>query len=75
MEQNLSKKAVFGIKENFPSIPSGSVLAIASETIMLKQSLLDQEAAQVIFNDRTIKTEFVNLNEELEPYIYRYRFK
>lgn len=57
MEQSISRSAVEVIRESIPpTVAPGSEVTIQTGVTMLKAALLDQEALQVIFEDRTIKT-------------------
>ncbi len=57
MEQSISRSAVEMIQNAVPSpIAAGSEVTIQTGDTMLKVALSDQEALQVLFGDRTIKT-------------------
>ena len=40
----------------YPNLPKNSTIVISDVNYQLKQSLMDQNLAQVLYNDKTIRT-------------------
>jgi len=66
-EQSLSKKALNKIREKFPRIPPNSTVLIQTTNKMLKQTFFNEEALKVIYNDKTIKTDYLISNKVIDP--------
>lgn len=55
-EQAISKATLFKIKKTYPSLPTNSTLIVYPANEQVKQSLMDQNALQVVYDDQSIKT-------------------
>lgn len=55
-ESAISKETILKIKSALPNVAQGSTIVLYPATDQLRQSLMDQNALQVIFNDESIKT-------------------
>ena len=55
-EQAISKQTVTKIREQIDGMEPYSAVLIYPSTIQIKQALMDQNALQVIYHDKTLKT-------------------
>lgn len=55
-QQDSSKNAISDTINKYPSLPDGAQIGLESYNTMLKNSLFDQDAMQVIYKNKTIKT-------------------
>lgn len=57
-EQELSRMVAQEVIKKYPSLPAGSKIVIYPSSEQTTQSLMDQNALQVIYNDNSLITEF-----------------
>lgn len=74
-EQALSKTVVQEVTKKYPMLPTGSKIVIYPSTEQVTQSLMNQIALQVIYNDNSLITEFKDINESEESGVFSLNLK
>ncbi len=69
-EENIARKSVEYIKNHFNDFPSNSTIVINSNNKQLKQALMDQNALQVLYNNKTLKTIFLQSDNVEKSFPY-----
>ena len=65
-EENISREVVTLAKSKYPTLPENSTIVLYPTDNTVKQSLMDQNAMRVIYNDPTLKTIYVSSVNEIE---------
>ncbi len=65
-EQSISKEIITNIIKTNAVVPKKSIFYLQPSTVQIKQSLMDQNALQVIYMDKTIKTIFLDEKQDFQ---------